>query len=289
MPFVRRADDTTILDLYYEANGSGEPVVLIGGLTSTLELWAQQVPALAARYRVITPDNRGSGRSTVMPDDGDRSIATFAADLLFLLDALELERVRLVGASMGGMIAQEFALRYGDRLVSLCVACSHAGGPEVVAAEPAAVQALVRGSGDDATAAERSAALRVAFHERTLVDNPAAITGYEESKRRWPHARDEVTQRVTAVSRWRADDRLTSLRVPTLYLTGDSDQLVPPENSRRLAARVPHAELAIVERAGHVFMCERPAATNQILLEWFGRHSGTEAIRVTSPLHRVTG
>src|SRR6188508_3002278 len=115
------------LRLWYEQQGSGEPVVLIGGLSSTIETWGPIADLLAQRYRVIRPDNRGSGRTRLEPDSGDRSMAAFAGDLLHLLDGLGLARVHLVGASMGGMIVQQFAVTWPERLLSLTIACSHCG------------------------------------------------------------------------------------------------------------------------------------------------------------------
>ena len=104
------------------------PVVLIGGLSSTVETWGRLAELLAQRYRVIRPDNRGSGRTRIDPDDGDRSMPAFAGDVRGLLDALGLDRVHLVGASMGGMIVQQFAVTWPERLLSLTIACSHCGG-----------------------------------------------------------------------------------------------------------------------------------------------------------------
>ena len=90
------------IEIYYEARGEGPPVILIGGLTSTAAVWGLQIPALASRYQVITPDNRGSGRTRLTSDDGVRTPARFAGDVLALIDGLELDRVHLAGASMGG-------------------------------------------------------------------------------------------------------------------------------------------------------------------------------------------
>jgi pimeloyl-ACP methyl ester carboxylesterase len=109
--------------IWYESQGAGEAVVLIGGLSSTVETWGRVADLLAERYRVIRPDNRGSGRTRLDPDDGDRSMAAFADDVRRLLDGLGLERVHLVGASMGGMIVQQFATTWPERLLSLTVAC----------------------------------------------------------------------------------------------------------------------------------------------------------------------
>src|SRR6266536_1661770 len=96
------------IDLYYEEQGSGEPLLLIMGFTAHSMLWMMQVPALAQRYRVITLDNRGVGRSSVPP--GPHTTRQMADDAAGLLDHLGIEQAGVIGWSMGGMIAQELAL-----------------------------------------------------------------------------------------------------------------------------------------------------------------------------------
>ena len=119
MPSVK-VDNAGSIEIYYEDHGEdhgedrgeGGPLVLVGGITSTADVWGLMVPSLAERHRVVTADNRGSGRTRVAEDDGERTPERFAGDLLALIDALELDTIHLVGASMGGMIVQEFALRH---------------------------------------------------------------------------------------------------------------------------------------------------------------------------------
>ncbi len=131
MPYLK-TDSSGPIEIYYE--DQGDPVVLIGGLTAVAEYWGLQIPALAERYRVIAPDNRGSGRTLVLDDDGVRSTELFAADLLALIDGLGLERVHLIGQSMGGMIVQTFALAHPDRLRFLVIASVGPGGSDQVTA-----------------------------------------------------------------------------------------------------------------------------------------------------------
>ncbi|HBZ70031.1 MAG TPA: alpha/beta hydrolase, partial [Deltaproteobacteria bacterium] len=109
---VLKANNAGPIEIYWQKSGQGEPVVLVGGLTSTIEVWGRQTSALAANHCVIAFDNRGSGRTRIPIDDGVRTPKRFAGDVLALLDGLELARVHLVGASMGGMIVQEFALAH---------------------------------------------------------------------------------------------------------------------------------------------------------------------------------
>lgn len=270
MPFLH--GESEAIDIYYEEWGTGVPVVLVGGLTSTVETWGRQVEALASAHRVICPDNRGSGRTRLAADDGVRTPERFAGDVVTLLDGVGLERVHLVGASLGGMIVQEVALRHPQRLLSLTIACSTHGGREAVPASAEVLQALLAGSAGDASAEARRAALGVVFDPSSFAEHSQAVDFYQQTKEAWPHSAEEVERRRQGLLTFDSRERLAGLRLPTLVLTGAGDVLIPAANSRLLAERIPGAELALVEDAGHVFFVERPEETNRILLDFFARH-----------------
>lgn len=260
------------IEIHWEKSGQGEPVVLVGGLTSTVETWGRQTPALSAHYCVITFDNRGSGRTRAPIDDGVRTPRRMAGDLLALLDGLALERVHLVGASMGGMIVQEFALAHPNRLRSLTICCSTFGGAHAVRPAPEVSRAMIEGSAPDASPQVLRAALEVLFHPDSLEGTQDAVRFYLETKRAFPHAAEEIARRVSGIATFDVFDALPRLTVPTLVLTGSHDRLVPTENSQRLAARIPGAALAVIQGGGHVFFVEQPEASNRALLDFFRKH-----------------
>src|SRR5437773_2677329 len=115
--------------IYYESSGNGEPLVLIPGFASGAWSWSWQAE-LANEFQIITFDPRGIGNS--QPTDrgqlANQSIATFVADVLSLLDVLKIEKANILGASFGGFVAQEFALRFPERVDKLILACTTAGG-----------------------------------------------------------------------------------------------------------------------------------------------------------------
>ena len=127
--------------IYWDEQGHGAPVLLIMGLGYTSDMWYRIRPLLAAHYRTIALDNRGVGRSDVPA--GPYSIALMASDAATVLDAAGTESAHVFGVSMGGMIAQEFALQYPKRVRSLILGCTAAGGPTAVRAEPEAAQMLM--------------------------------------------------------------------------------------------------------------------------------------------------
>src|SRR5580704_4755103 len=148
MPYVSSGGS----NIYWEESGAGEPLLLIMGLGYSLEMWHRSRPALSAVYRTIVFDNRGVGRSDVPP--GPYSIAQMASDAAAVLDAAGIESAHVFGMSMGGMIAQEFALQYPKRVRSLILGCTAAGGPEAVSAEPEVLQILMLRGVDPEVAAQ---------------------------------------------------------------------------------------------------------------------------------------
>jgi pimeloyl-ACP methyl ester carboxylesterase len=276
VPFAR-GDNAGPVEIWYEEQGAGAPVVAVGGLTSTIETWGLQAPALAARFRLVLFDHRGSGRTRVCADDGVRTPARMAGDVRVLLDALGLERVHLIGASMGGMVVQAFALAWPERLRSLVIACSSCGGPHATPAAPEVVHAMLRGAAQDASEAERRAALAVLVHPESPARRAEGLAFYEATKKAWPHPAEEVARRALGIRGFDAWADLPRIRVPTLVVTGSDDALVPPANSRLLAERIPGAELVVVPDAGHVFFCEQAEATNRALVDFLTRVEAVEA------------
>src|SRR5580658_1476613 len=128
--------------IYWDEQGSGDPLLLIMGLSYPSYMWHRSRPILATRFHTIALDNRGVGQSDAPP--GIYSIALMASDAAAVLDAASIESAHIFGASMGGMIAQEFALQYPSRVRSLILGCTAAGGPHAVQAESAALQTLMR-------------------------------------------------------------------------------------------------------------------------------------------------
>src|SRR6185436_11672972 len=127
MPHVRAGD----INVYYENHGSGRPILtLIRGLGADLCSWFAQVPELSKHFRTLVFDNRGSGRTS--KPDTSYTTGQMASDVNNLLDALQIERTALLGISMGGMIAQEFAIHYPEKLSCLILGCTSFGGPQAI-------------------------------------------------------------------------------------------------------------------------------------------------------------
>jgi pimeloyl-ACP methyl ester carboxylesterase len=266
------ADNRGKIEIYYEEEGSGDPLVMIGGFTATIEVWGKLRPLLAERFRIIMPDNRGSGRTRVTDDDGNRAPKRLAGDVFALMNGLGIERAHVMGGSMGGLVAQEFAIMHEERMRALVVACSHFGGEESIKGGPGVREARLKGGVPEATEAERRAALETIFHPDTIDNHPEVVDFYDQNKRAFPHSQEELEARTAAMASFDVSKRLPNLKVPTLVIAGSHDVLIPAENSRLLAERIPGAELAIVENAGHHFYSERPEESARIIIDFLSKH-----------------
>ena len=188
--------------IYWDEQGQGEPVWLIMGLGYPSAMWYRIRPALAARYRTIVLDNRGAGLSDTPP--GPYPIPQMASDAAAVLDAAGVESAHVFGVSMGGMIAQEFALQYSQRVLSLILGCTAAGGPTAVRAEPAAIQMLMtRGK----MSAEEAAEAAVPFiydraTPREWIDEDLAV------RRPWFPSPEGYAAQLQGILAWAAYSRL---------------------------------------------------------------------------------
>lgn len=253
--------------IYWDAQGQGEPLLLIMGIGAASALWWRTRPVLAAHYRTIAFDNRGVGRSDVPP--GPYPIALMAADAAAVLDAAGTAQAHVFGMSMGGMIAQEFAIQYPGRVRSLILGCTAPGGPHAVRAEPEATAALKARATMTAEEAERAFLpfLYDAATPRARIDEDL------EKRRAWTPPAAGYTAQLQGIFAWQAYDRLPQITTPTLVIHGCNDRLVPPGNAERIAARIPGAQLVLIPAAGHLFTTDQPEIASRTLLEFLGRQS----------------
>lgn len=263
MPFATTNDGTR---LFWREEGAGAPLLLIQGFGYASDMWYRIIPALAQRHRVLLFDNRGIGKSEAPP--GPYSIPMMADDAVAVLDAAGVDRAHVLGISMGGMIAQELALENPGRVRSLVLGCTHCGGAQAVAAEPAAIEALLARVSMPPEQGARHM-IPFVYDERTpreRIDEDVAVRLGS-----YPATASSEAQAAGIFSWSGTHARLSSLAMPTLVLHGESDRLVPSANARVLADAIPGAELVVLPRASHVFWTDQPEATLQTLYDFWGR------------------
>ncbi|GBC77266.1 Putative non-heme bromoperoxidase BpoC [bacterium HR08] len=251
--------------LYYEAHGAGAPLLLIAGLGVGSWIWYKQVPAFSRHFRTIVFDQRGIGASEL--GETPVTIRTLAEDAAALLRELGIERAHVLGASMGGFIAQELALAHPELIHRLVLACTSFGGPQHVPAAPEITRAFLSPEGLN-TEERARAGLPIAFTARFLAERPDDVEDLIRRRLAHPVSEQTFLAQIQAVMAFDAADRVSAIRAPTLIITGDEDVLIPPENSRNLAARIPGARLAIIEGAGHAVFIEQAEAFNRLVLDF---------------------
>jgi pimeloyl-ACP methyl ester carboxylesterase len=258
MPFTQNQETK----IYWDQEGSGEPVLLIMGLGYPSVMWWRTRPILAERYRTIAFDNRGVGRSDSPP--GPYSIPSMASDAAAVLDACGCESAHLYGVSMGGMIAQEFALQYPGRVRSLILGCTAAGGPQAVKAEPDVIEFLrQRGKEDPVGVLEASVPyIYDPATPRALIDEDMAL------RKQWLPRPESYFAQLAGIFVWEAYSRLDQIKAPTLVIHGESDRLVPFGNGELIAARIPGARLVRLPHAGHIYTTDQGEAAQAAILEF---------------------
>jgi pimeloyl-ACP methyl ester carboxylesterase len=253
------------VDLYYEVEGQGEPLLLIHGLGSSARDWEYQVPFFARDYRVVALDVRGHGRSDKPP--GPYSVPLFARDVAALLERLDATPAHVVGVSMGGMIGFQLVVDRPDLVRSLVVVNAM---PDMVV---------------------RTLAQRLAVWQRMIIapllgmKKMAEVLGGRlfpkleqgelraEFVRRWeendPHAYREA---LKAIVGWSVSDRLSSIDCPVLVVSGDEDY-TPVEAKVAYVNRLPQAELVVIEDSRHGTPVDQPEVFNEAVAAFLRRCS----------------
>jgi pimeloyl-ACP methyl ester carboxylesterase len=266
MPKVRVRD----VELFYVEMGAGVPVVLVMGFGGDHLAWGLQTPAFAAQHRVIAFDNRGVGQSDT--PDIPYTTASMADDTVGLLDALGIERAHVCGVSMGGMIAQEIALRHPARVLTLQLHATLARPDNYMRALTAAwrkvrptlpredwMRTLALWLFAPCTFATRAEFIEFVIQNALANPHPQSLTGFMRQG-------DAVLGHDTL-------SRLHQIRCPTLVSVAEHDILVPPRFSHEIASRIDGAELSTLAEAGHAYMWERPEAFNAMCLDFLTRHA----------------
>lgn len=257
MPFVENLGAR----IYWDEEGAGAPLLLIMGLGWSAHAWHRTRPVLSEKYRTIALDNRGVGRSEAPA--GPYSMVQMAADAAAVLGAARVNAAHIFGVSMGGMIAQEFALQYPDKVRSLILGCTAAGGPQAVRAEPNVLQVLMtRGQDPDEFAKAIGPFIYDAGTAAELIEEDTAV------RRKWYPSGEAYFAQLQAILAWEAYSRLAKIAAPTLVIHGENDKLVPMENGKLIAARIPGAKLVILPKASHIFATDQPGAANAAVLEF---------------------
>ena len=248
--------------LHWETTGAGAPVVLVMGLGMNATGWWRTVPVLARELRVIAFDNRGSGRSEVPP--GPYSVTQMADDAVAVLDAAGEESAHVYGISLGGMIAQEIALRHPRRVRRLVLGATTPGGSHAAALDDDVVQFFFR-RGEMPAEEAVWASVPYNYGPRTRAEAAERIGEDIAQRLRYPITPQGYAAQLEAALHHNAFDRLDVIHSQTLVIHGERDRMVPPANASLLAEGIPGARLETLPEAGHLYPTDAPDADERVL------------------------
>jgi 3-oxoadipate enol-lactonase len=258
--------------IHYEVQGAGPTLVLGHSLLFDGRMWADLVPGLSRRYRVINVDARAHRHSTT---PGPFTLEDLADDWIAILDQEKTDRALLCGLSMGGMTAMRLALRFPDRVAAM---------------------ALLDTSADEEPSRERRTYRALAEVQRAIRLDPL-VTPILRKKMFAPTTRTErpeVVERGLAIiaekeprvlypalravfDRPSIIDRISAITCPTTVICGEDDAATTPSRSQRIADRIPGATLHLIPRAGHISVMEQPVEIETRLQDFFSRHASRAA------------
>lgn len=253
-------------ELYYEICGDGEPLVLVPGFASGAWSWKWQTDELAKAFRVVTFDPRGVANSK-LNEGAHVSITRIANDIANLMRELNIDSAHILGISFGGFVAQEFALRYPERVKKLVLASTSFGGPNHVVPSMEVLSSFASTEGLNSADRIRKY-LTTAFTSDFVRENAAIIDRFCTLREQNPVPEEVYRQQLASAMEFNAQDRVGAIQIETLVLTGDSDTVVPAENSKNLARKIPNAHLGVIADGGHMAFVENAEEFNSFVRDF---------------------
>jgi pimeloyl-ACP methyl ester carboxylesterase len=250
--------------IYVERRGNGAPLLMIPGLGAGNWLWAKSRHELSQHFELIMPELRGSGRSD--KPDQFYSIALFAADLQSLLDQFEIYKANILGASLGGFVAQYFAAMWPERVARLVLVSTSLGGQRQIGPDGEILSRLIRPRGK--TRQERlEDAYALNFTKEFMERHPEDLARITSSRLQYPQPEHIYYRQLLAGNAYDGAALAEKIAAPTLICAAKDDTLVPPENASALNEKIPHAQLMIFE-GRHMFFFEQCRKFNQAIIEF---------------------
>ncbi|MGY5864390.1 MAG: alpha/beta hydrolase [Candidatus Thorarchaeota archaeon] len=265
MPYATVGD----VDIYYEIHGPPEapPLVLIGGWASYRWIWFRQVPTLKEKYRCIVFDNRGAGRSS--KPDYPYTMEMLAADTVGLLDALDIENAHILGISMGGLVAQQIAISYPEKVRSLILVSTHFGGTNQIPMDDRTMALLVALPTETISKEQaREMRYQAIFGSQFLKNNKAVMEQIDVWLEKHPTPLFAQIHQSSATTAFDSESDLKKIKANTLILHGENDRAVPTKNGELLTERISNSRLKIIEGASHFVIIEKYEEFNNEVMDF---------------------
>jgi pimeloyl-ACP methyl ester carboxylesterase len=254
MPLAR----LNCININYKVEGQGEPLVMIMGFTAGRIGWMPQIPLFKKYYRVITFDNRGAGRSD--KPTGPYSTRMMADDTVALMDLLGIEKAHIMGLSMGGMIAQELAINYPQRVMKLVLAATYARQDEMSG------DTLEQAKFLQLTPEKKASALVGLAFNKPFYRSTFGLLARVQTRFMGASGRVGIAGQSEACLKHDTLERLSSITAPTLVIVGTGDRTIKPVSSEVIAGKIPNARLVKVEGGSHYFSFEMRNVFNREVL-----------------------
>jgi pimeloyl-ACP methyl ester carboxylesterase len=257
------------IEIYYEIIGEGVPLVLICGWTASSVSWETElVKELSRHYKLLLFDNRGTGRSSKPSEE--YSTQNMADDIAGLLEALNIPETHVYGHSLGGAIAQEFAISHFDNVIKLILGCTFCGGRKTVASREVfdLLQNLSMGKMPDMSREELvDFTLSLAYSNNYLNKHKKNILE-RLINNKYPSPPETFFKHSQVVMNFDSFERINGIKQPTLILHGDEDNFIAPYNSKILHRNIPNSKLVTLKDAGHSFIVEAREKAVKLLLDF---------------------
>ena len=238
------------IQIDYEVHGEGFPLIMIMGLSGNIDWWdPRMIQEISKNFKLVMFDNRGAGRTDI--SDKRYTIKLFADDTVGLMDALGIFRAHVFGISMGGMIAQELALNYPEKVEKLVLCSTTCGGTKSVLASQKVQRMLMANRNTVSPEEIVRMTIPLLFTEDFIKKNPDLVEIAIQQILKAPISNKAFMRQLNAIMEFGACNRLPQIRAPTLILHGKRDILVPPENGSILAEAIPNAKLVYFENSAH--------------------------------------
>ncbi|MFX1388297.1 MAG: alpha/beta fold hydrolase [Promethearchaeota archaeon] len=269
MPRVKVND----LNIYYQIRGKGYPFILIRGLSSSLNSWPPySIEQFSKSFKIIIFDNRGAGKTDI--PDGNYTAKMMASDTIGLMDALDIKETYLLGFSMGGCIAQEIVLNYPNRVTKLILTSSWCGPSHGIVTPipeenpfPKMLPLLKEGRYEEMAKILTDSL----FSESYKKNNPIIIEKVIKNYMNNPPSPKGFENQSAYVDNFDTYERLSDINIPTLILHGTDDKILPVENAKILAEKIPFAELILFENTGHGMNIQENKLWTQKVIEFLKR------------------
>ena len=269
MPRIKVRD----IEMYYEIRGEGHPLLLIHGFLANLDCWdpLYMMPGLSENFKCILFDNRGSGRTDYPKNPReDFTIKLMGDDAAALMDELGIEHAYVLGHSMGGMIAQEFALNHPEKVDKLILASTYCGGKESVPVPDSASAVIMdiaaaldeKGKWDHEIA---GMLMPNVFTDEYMAENPGGVDIATELILTAPTCSEPLNEQVFSILSLDLCSRLHKIKAPTLIIAGRKDRFIPSENAEIMAKRIQGSKVMYLDKSGHMLMEESDQATEAII------------------------